>query len=233
MSDIPEVYIYMMESIDGQGTGDFLDINEESVKEYFAREYSYGSKATLCGRTTYEPMFTEAIDLTKFKDAKVEREDYIPPKKGDYYTIVIDGKGKINWKSGYSCMFEEYGGTQKTQLITILTEEVKDDYLAYLKSIEASYIFAGKDKIDLKVALTKLKQLFNINRIICEGGPTTCGYMLREDLVQKIIIYKCPNIGTPGGKPVFGDAKLSTWNLETFEMFKDKSTLILSYTKAK
>ena len=53
--------------------------------------------------------------------------------------------------------------------ITILTEEVKDDHLAYLKSIEVSYIFAGKDKIDLKIALKKLKQLFGIERVLCEG----------------------------------------------------------------
>jgi hypothetical protein len=51
-------------------------------------------------------------------------------------------------------------------------------------------------------------------------------------LVQKIIFYKCPYIAAPGGKPVFGEGKLSKWNLETFEMMKDKSTLILTYVKA-
>ena len=104
--------------------------------------------------------------------------------------------------------------------------------MAYLKSIEVSYIFAGKDKINLKTALSKLKKLFGIERILCEGGPTTNGLLIQEDLVQKLIFYKCPYIGTPGGKPVFGQAKLSKWNLETFEMLKDKSTLILTYTKA-
>ena len=41
----------------------------------------------------------------------------------------------------------------------VLTEEVKDDYLAYLKSIEVSFIFAGKDKIDLTVVKKSLERL--------------------------------------------------------------------------
>ena len=232
MSEIPEVYIYMLESMDGFGTGEFLEKAGDAVADYFKREYSFGPKAILCGRPTWEQGLPGPMDLSKFKDTKVEKVDYIAPKKDGYYTIAIDGKGKLKWTSGYFCIFADYGRTQKAQAITILTEEVKDDYLAYLKSIEVSYIFAGKDKIDLKIALKKLKTLFGIERILCEGGPTTNGFFLKEDLVQKVIFYKCPYIATPGGKPVFGEAKLSKWNLETFEMLDDKSTLILSYTKA-
>ena len=231
MTDLPEVYIYMLESMDGLGTGDFLEKTEEAVGDYFNKEYSFGSKAILCGRPTWEQGLPGPIDLSKFKDAKVERVDYVAPKKDDYYTIAIDGKGKLKWTSGYFCIFENYCRTQKAHAITFLTEEVKDDYLAYLKSIEVSYIFTGKDKNDLKIALKKLKQLFGIERVLCEGGPTTNGLLLKEDLIQKIIFYKWPYIATPGEKPVFGESKISKWNLETFEMLKDKSTLILSYSK--
>ena len=232
MSDLPEVYIYMLESLDGIGTGSFLEQAGETVADYFNREYNFGSKAILCGRPTYEDGLPGPIDLSKFKDAKVERKDYVAPRKDDYFTIAIDPKGKLKWTSGYFCIFEDYGRKQKANVITILTEEVKDDYLAYLKSIGVSYIFAGKDKIDLKTALTKLKKLFGIERVLCEGGPTTNGLLLQEDLVQKIIFYKCPYIAEAGGKPVFGQAKLSKWNLESFELMKDKNTFILSYTKA-
>ena len=232
MSEIPEVYIYMLESMDGIGTGSFLEEAGEAVTDYFNREYSFGSKAILSGRPTYEQGLPGPIDLTKFQNEKVERVDFVAPKQNDYYTIAIDPKGKLKWTSGFFCIFEDYGRKQKANSVTILTEEVKDDYLAYLKSINVSYIFAGKDKIDLKTALSKLKKLFGIERVLCEGGPTTNGLLLQEDLVQKIIFYKAPYIAAPGGKPVFGEGKLSKWNLETFEMMKDKSTLILSYVKA-
>ena len=231
MSDLPEVYIYMLCSMDGFATGDY-SCRKHLTKDYLSKEYNFGSKAILCGRTTYESDFPDPLDLSKFKDSKVERVDYVAPKKNDYYTIAVDPKGKLRWKSGFFCILEEYGRTQKAHAVTILTEEVKDDYLAYLKSIEVSYIFAGKDKIDIKEALRKLKQLFGIERVLCEGGPTTNGYLIKEDLVQKVIFYQCPYIATPGNKPVFGEAKLSKWNLETFEMLPDKQTLILSYVKA-
>ena len=231
MAELPEVYIYMLCSIDGLATGDF-SYRKEQVIDYLKREYSFGSKAILCGRTTFGADLPGSLDLSKFKDSKIEKIDYIAPKKDDYYTIALDPKGKLNWKSGYFCMYEDFGRKQKAQVITILSEDVKDSYLAYLKSIEVSYIFAGKDKIDLKTAMKKIKKLFGIEKILCEGGPTTNGLLLKDDLVQKVIFYKCPYIATPGGKPIFGEAKLSRWNLETFELLKDKNTLILSYTKA-
>lgn len=218
--------------MDGIGTGDFLNHTTVASKAYFEREYTHGSKSVICGRPTFEEELPNLIDISKFKDAKVEKVDYIAPKKDDYYIIAIDSKGLINWTSGYCCFFGSYGGkTQKSQVITILTEQAKEDYLAYLKSIEVSYIFAGKDKVDLRLALKKLKQHFGIERILCEGGPTTNGVFLKENLVQKIILYKCPFIASPGGKPVFGNAKLEKWNLESFEMLSDKSSLILTYTK--
>ena len=227
MCDLPEVYIYMLCSIDGFATGNY-SCRKHLTKDYLSKEYNFGSRSILCGRTTYESDFPDPLDLSKFKEAKVERVDYIAPKKNDYYTIAIDPKcGNLD----FSVLWKNTEELKKAHAVTILIEEVKDDYLAYLKSIEVSYIFAGKDKIDIKEALRKLKKLFGIERVLCEGGPTTNGYLIKEDLVQKVIFYQCPYIATPGNKPIFGEAKLSKWNLETFEMLPDKSTLILSYVK--
>ena len=57
MSELPEVYIYMLESLDGFGTGNFLEQAAETVTDYFNREYSFGSKAILSGRPTYEDIY--------------------------------------------------------------------------------------------------------------------------------------------------------------------------------
>ena len=54
MTDLPEVYIYMLESMDGFGTGEFLEKAGDAVGDYFKREYSFGTKAILCGRPTWE-----------------------------------------------------------------------------------------------------------------------------------------------------------------------------------
>ncbi len=233
-SEIPEIFIYMLSSMDGIATGEYLDVAESDVALYFEREYSFGSKSILVGRPTMEDGIPKGeIDLSKFKGTKVDRTDYVAPQKNGYYFIAIDSKGKLQWKSSFFCVFESDGRNQKSQSITILSEQVSDEYLAYLKSIEVSYIFAGKETIDLKVALKKLKKLFGINRIILEGGPTTSSIFIKEDLVDKIIILKAPYIASPGGKTLFGDAKLQKWELETLEVLNEKNSLLLTYTKPK
>ena len=216
--------------MDGLSTGDYIHCKEAS-HDYLSCEYSFWTKDILCGRTIYEEGLPGPIDLSKFHNTKINRDDYIVKEKDGFYTIALDSKGKLKWTKGYFCIFEDFGRKQKAQAISILTELVNDDYLAYLQSIGVSYIFAGKEKLDLKIALQKLKNLFGIERILCKGGPTTNEQFIKQDLVQKVIFYQCPYI-TPGGKRVFGEAKLSKWNFESMELFKDKSTLILSYMEA-
>ena len=232
MSELPEVYCFMLESMDGKATGEWLDTpeGEQCGKIYFQKEYSFDCKSILSGRATFESDFNEPIDLSKFKDSKIEKKDFVAEKKNGYYSIVIDKQGKCKWKEGFFC----YCRTQESQIITILAEdEVKDDYLAYLKSIGVSYIFAGKNNIDLKVALTKLKSLFGIDKLLLEGGPTTNQYFFKENLVSKIFLIKAPIISQSESKNVFGDACLSFWKLDNCEILDDKSTLLLSYSKVK
>ena len=123
---------------------------------------------------------------------------------------------------------------QESQIITISAEdEVKEDYLTYLQSIGVSYIFAGKNNIDLKIALKKLKSLFGIDKLLLEGGPTTNQSVFKENLVSKIFLIKAPIISQSGSKNVFGDAYLSFWKLDNCEILDDKSSLLLSYSKVK
>ena len=204
------------------------------VKINFQKEYSFNCKSILSGRATMESDFNEPIDLSKFKDSKIEKKDFVAEKKNGYYSIVIDKQGKCKWKEGFFCYWKSFGRTQESQIITILAEdEVKDDYLAYLQSIGVSYIFAGKNNIDLKVALTKLKSLFGIDKLLLEGGPTTNQPFFKENLVSKIFLIKAPIISQSGSKNVFGDACLSFWKLDNCEILDDKSSLLLSYSKVK
>ena len=102
-----------------------------------------------------------------------------------------------------------------------------------LQKIGVSYIFAGEKNINLKVALKKLKDLFGIDKILCEGGPKTNEILLKENLVGKLIIVKLPVIGQPGALPIFGEANLSQWTLESFKSLSDGHTLVLFYKSIK
>ena len=225
----------MLESIDGKASGEVLDAPASKFGKnyYFSHQYSWGSKSILLGRGTFQIFLNwikaDKIDYTGISSENIEKKDYLSEnrKKTEYYYITIDKNGKLPFPKGYG----NFGGKQECHIITILSEDVDLKYLAYLQKIGVSYIFAGEQTIDLKVALKKLKDLFGIEKIICEGGPTTAQSFLNENLVDKLIILKHPCIAQPGSLPVFGNANLSSWSLESFQMLSDKQHLLFVYNK--
>ena len=225
----------MLESIDGKASGEVLDAPASKFGKnyYFSHQYSWGSKSILLGRGTFQIFLSwikaDKIDYTGISSENIEKKDYLSEnrKKTEYYYITIDKNGKLPFPTGYG----NFGGKQECHIITILSEDVDLKYLAYLQKKGVSYIFAGEKNIDLKVALKKLKDLFGIEKIICEGGPTTTQSFLNENLVDKLIILKHPCIAQPGALSVFGDANLSSWSLESFQMLSDKQHLLFVYNK--
>ena len=237
--EYPDIYIYMGESIDGKGSGDMFEVPESQpgVKYYFENEYSFDCKSILMGRTTFQEYLGEnqKIDYTGITGDNIEKKDFLSElrTKTNYYYISLDKNGKLPWPKGFGLYGGEMGRTQETHIITVLSEDVELKYLAYLQKVGVSYIFAGEKTIDLKVAMKKLKNLFGIEKILCEGGPKTNELLLKENLVEKLIIVKCPVIAQPGALPIFGEASLSKWTLESFKMISDGQTLILVYKHKK
>ena len=233
--EYPLVCVCVLESIDGKASGEVLDAPASKFGKnyYFSHQYSWGSKSILLGRGTFQIFLSwikaDKIDYTGISSENIEKKDYLSEnrKKTEYYYITIDKNGKLPFPTGYG----NFGGKQECHIITILSEDVDLKYLAYLQKKGVSYIFAGEKNIDLKVALKKLKDLFGIEKIICEGGPTTTQSFLNENLVDKLIILKHPCIAQPGALPVFGNANLSSWSLESFQMLSDKQHLLFVYNK--
>ena len=243
LKEYPEIYIYIGESIDGKGSGEMLYISENrpAIRYYFKNEYSFDCKSILMGRTTFEEVLNTEKNINKIINYEgvstdnIEKNDFLSEmrKKTDYYYITIDKNGKLPWPKGYGLYGALYGRTNQTHIITILSEDVDKRYLAYLQKIGVSYIFAGEKNIDLKLAMKKLKNLFGIQKILCEGGPKTNELLLKENLVQKLIFVKMPVIAQPGALSIFGTAPLSKWTLESFKMLDDKNSFLIIYNNKK
>ena len=67
-----------------------------------------------------------------------------------------------------------------------MTDRVTDDYLAHLQDAGVSYLFCGKDRVDVEVALDKIRRVLGIRRLMLEGGGTFNGEVLRTGLVDEI-----------------------------------------------
>ena len=240
--NLPKVIIMMVSSFDGQAKGTYL-FNEGSPKEgliEFFKEFKqvphqgdiYGSK------TMKEAYCPGEIDLNKYKNNNIiiPKEDWISPKKLNYYVFTFDRKGDINYKNCNFDAFEwmkcpEKIGVCNSHAVEILLENVSNEYLQYLREKEISYFFAGKEEFDFELALEKMKKIFNVDAVILGGGPTINGLFYDRDLVDEVNILLFPCSGSGDDSiGIFGKGKFVEFDLIGFKKFEGGSVL-LKYKK--
>lgn len=187
-----------------------------------------GVKAWIVGRTTMEKDFTEfAKPILKKGHQEVDRKDFVAEHQSDSFAIAIDGQGKLGW---------EEPEMEGDHVISVLTEAVPDAYLAHLKDIGVSYIFAGEKVISLQTALEKLYALFDIKHLMLEGGAHINGSFLNEKLIDELQHVLLPiadgTIETSTLFEIDKDTKREGATLLKLENVKqmDDDVLWLSYT---
>ncbi len=97
--------------------------------------------------------------------------------------------------------------------------------------MKISYIFAGKDKVNVKTSLVKLKKLFGIDKMVLQGGPTLDGAFITNDLIDAISIIICPCTAN-GGVTLFTPSKYVEFKLIEFRELSN-SNIWLHYIKKK
>ncbi|MEK4466245.1 hypothetical protein BK121_00605 [Paenibacillus odorifer] len=192
--DRPYIICHMLTSLDGKIIGDYLD---EERTAYFIDEYEnihdrYGCKAWICGRITMEENFTlgNKLELEQSNLSSIPRTDYIVQKDASTYAVAVDPTGKLGWTKNY--ISEGSHNRTEDHIIEVLTEQVSDAYLAYLKNLGISYIFGGKERLNFSVVVGKLKQLFSIDKLMLEGGGILNGSFLNEDLIDELSLVIVP-----------------------------------------
>lgn len=219
----PYIICHMITSIDGKVTGTFLssDAAAGAVDHYFKVHRSFQADAFACGRITMEESFTGGWypDLSAFEGQKVERKDYIADCNADFYAVAFDRHGKLGWKD--SRIHDEDPGYDQAHIIQVLCEDVPDAYLAYLRSIGVSYLFAGKEDIDLSEALYKLWSKCFIRKLLLEGGSLLNGVFERADVIDELSIVQAPVIGGKEDGPLFDQSVNGRFQLIKAELLED------------
>lgn len=220
----PYIICHMTTSIDGKVTGDFLyqPESEAAVEAYYEVNRAYQADAFACGRVTMEGSFTGGFqpDLTAFANAQVERKDYIADSEAKFFAVAFDRKGRLGWTA--SRIVDEDPGYGDAHIIEVLCEDlVSDAYLAYLQRIKVSYLFAGKDELDLPLALEKLKTLFGIEKLLLEGGSVINGAFQREGMVDALSLVVAPVVAGKEGKPLFWESTLEKYILKELKQLED------------
>lgn len=210
----PLVICHMVTSIDGKVTGDFLNSKKglEVSDVYYEINRKLKGDAFACGRVTMESSFTGGFkpDLSEFVGTNIPHEDFIARKHG-YYAISFDRHGSVGWKDGI--LHDEDPGYDDCHIIEVLSETTPQEMLAYYRKIGVSYIFAGKNDIDINTALNKLYDLFGIKVLLLEGGSIINGAFLRANAVDNISQVIAPVVADKDDKPLFTDAQMMDFRM--------------------
>ena len=228
----PYVICHMTTSIDGKVTGNFL-FREECIpatEEYYRLNREIPAQGFACGRVTMEESFTGGWypELSNYENKKISREDYIANANASRYAVAFDRKGRLGWKS--SEIEDDDPGYGGAHIIEVLCENVSDAYLAYLQNIGVSYIFAGEEEMNLKMALEKLNKHFSINVLLLEGGSEINGAFERAGFIDELSLVQSSVIADADSKPLFLDSVLAEYHLKEAKVVSE-NVLWLRYLK--
>ena len=211
----PYIICHMTMSLDGKVTGDFLTTPEAAAaaEVYYQLNRDYQADAFACGRVTMEGSFTGNWypNLESFAGEHLGREDYVADSSARYFAVSFDRRGRLGWRE--SRIRDEDPGYDNAHIIEVLCEDAPEAYLAYLRSIGVSYVFAGREELDMALALRKLKECFGIEKLLLEGGSTINGAFARAGVVDELSLVVAPVLAAAEDKPLFENGCLDSWTL--------------------
>ena len=189
----PFIVCHMVTSLDGKihpsrwGTLRGRSSSSDLFETTAAR---FGIGAWIVGSVTIQEMVKQRGKLPRAKE-QVDRVDFVANKKTKRYAIATDAKNVLRFTEG------SYEGDQ---LVMLVTEQASNDYLAHLRQAGVSYLFCGTDRIDLPLAMQKLRSTLKIKKLMVQGGGTFNGAMLQAGLIDEMSLVVAPVIdgGGPG-----------------------------------
>lgn len=235
----PYVICHMLQSIDGKITGKFF---QETITQSLSRLYrkmsqEYDADALVYGSVTANEIFIydQSIDLSVFSNQKMEKKDHILLNEKNKWLVVIDPLGSLAWDN--QALTHER--LKDKNVIEVLSENVSDEYLAYLKTIGVSYLFAGKESLSMKMVLEKLKNELHVKKVLLQGGGIVNESFVNEGLVDEISLIISPvidgesNVPTSfeSGSLIYPITGLSSYHLVKTQILQH-SGLWLNYVKS-
>ncbi len=228
----PYIICHMTTSVDGKVTGEFLGMPESApaTEAYYEINREYRADAFACGRVTMEESFTGGWqpDLTGYEGVSVPKEDYVADGDARFFAVAFDRRGRIGWTKAR--IEDEDPGYGDAHIIEVMCEDVSEAYLAYLRSVGVSYIFAGTEEMDLELALVKLKKMFGIHTLLLEGGSVINGAFARAQVIDELSLVVAPVAGGPEDKPLFENGPADCFDLRQMKQYNN-SVLWLNYKK--
>lgn len=229
MTDRPRVVVSVTASVDGRVTvgRDRLLLSEEagsvwrSIRPAGADavegartallEELYAPTAILEGSGTF---VTEGVGPLELPAAGEDGlfEDYLPaevvehPDHRKWFTVV-DSRGRVEWTMK---------GGAGTDLLLLVARATPAAYLANLRRETIPYLVAGVDRVDLSLALQRMRDALGVTCVLSEAGGGLNGALLRAGLIDELHLVLMPAaIGGKGVPTLFDGLELPLGTLPT------------------
>jgi riboflavin biosynthesis pyrimidine reductase len=202
----PYIVVHMMSSLDGRSLTDgwHLDFASDLYENTAA---TFEADGWICGRVTMQEI-SHGTDYPKgLATAPVPRTDHFVERGASQYAISIDPQGRVAWKSNTAL---------KSHVIEVLTEQVADDFLAYLQSIGVSYVFGGKSDIDLGKVVQTLAQELGVKKLIVEGGSHVSGAFVNAGLADEVSVLILPLVDGRSAHPSSFEVPMEQWRAPAY-----------------
>jgi 5-amino-6-(5-phosphoribosylamino)uracil reductase len=191
----PYVICHMCTTIDGRILGSrWVDLPAaiRSGKLFETTAASFGIGAWLVGTTTMKE-FADGNFKLKPARQQIERVDHLANPKAKSFAIGADAKGVLRYKRN---------DVDGDHVVLLVSQIVSNDYLAHLRAAGVSYLFCGRDRVDVRIALNKIAGVLGLRKLLLEGGGTFNGAVLKAGLIDEISQVIIPVID--GGVGVAG-----------------------------
>lgn len=132
--------------------------------------------------------------LPLFKgDVKSLYKDFLPdsvvkrPQHRGWFAVV-DSKGLVRWA------YKEWPSDEWTgwHLMVLVANHTPPEYLAYLQKENIPYLVAGKKRVDLKMALAKVKAKLGVTSVVSTSPGKLGGALLRSGLIDEVNVLFFP-----------------------------------------
>lgn len=186
----PEVIIHILSALDGKIIGPFMGTPSARAAggEYAVIRSAYHADAWLYGTVTTKEFTDDRKPDMDPKEICTDQEDYVAQNQAELYYVSVDALGEIGWESG---TFHK-AGRPDSHVIEVLTGQAPAAYRAYLRKRGVSYILAGEDSLDCRIACEKLYRLFGIRTMLICGGGTVNWTFLQQGVVDEISLVLTP-----------------------------------------
>lgn len=204
----PYVFCHILSSLDGKINGPFMGTGSAAglAGTYASLRSGMNADAWLYG-TSATKEFTDHVRPVLEDGSSVPDGDFVADDQAELYYVSVDTEGEIGWESG---TFANRGRTP-AHVIEVLTDSISASYKAYLRKRGVSYILAGRDSLDCRLAAEKLYRLFHIKKLLICGGGVVNWSFLQAGVIDELSLLLAPvTDGSRGSASLF--TQLSSLN---------------------